>query len=444
MNISLESKQHNASKIYFAYTYVCGLLLSFAICFGLLVGLQLQISDFILWRQQDDEEKVVYYTVIICYSIFYFSYSSKQFLSIEGLRTTNIVLNFLTVIAWLYIAVMTIFFLQIQKMAVTIKSFIAAMTIPVIIGSLTQFCRTFHLFNKKIRYSNVHYIEKSLFKPFRPKIFSQLLLTALYYIYFNLGDALNYFLSFQLVSYEDTSIVSFTIIFLKLSNAINHSVTVNLSAAFRLNTQLKRHDRVFSLFQTVFIVLIINFFYQVLTFSVRNKIFNAVFMGEISPADFFHAALDGIFGTFNAFTTAIIYSEANKTKGVVIGTMKIVFSVGIWMVAKYTNQGNSHFSVMLYFYKYCVDIVGVGYYVLLFAKYYRIRKINKAEEVVFVEQPAKIVLQQMQSMDNISRNTSTDRESKSKELTTSRDIQKSSKQDMIQSWALEDTKENKE
>ncbi|CAL5971424.1 Hypothetical_protein [Hexamita inflata] len=441
MNISLESKQHNASKIYFAYTYVFGLILSFAVCLGLLVGLQSQISDFILWRQQDDEEKAVYYTIIICYSIFYFTYSSKQFLSIEGLRTTNIILNFLAVIAWLYIAIMTIFSLQIKKMAVTIKSFISAMTIPVIIGGLTQFCRTFHVFGKKIRYSNVHYIEKSLFKPFRPKLFSQLLLTTLYYIYFNLGDALNYFLSFQLVSYEDTSIVSFTIIFLKLSNAINHSVTVNLAAAFRLNTQLKRHDRVFSLFQTVFIALIINFLFNILTFSVRNKIFNYVFMGEIQPADFFHAALDGIFGTFNAFTTAVIYSEANKTKGVVIGTLKIIFSVGIWMVAKYTNQGNSHFSVMLYFYKYCVDIVGVGYYVLLFAKYYRIRKINIAEEVVFVEQPAKIVLQQMQNMDNISRNTSTDRESKSKEPTTSRDIRKSSKQDMIQSWALEENKE---
>ncbi|CAL5970837.1 Hypothetical_protein [Hexamita inflata] len=269
------------------------------------------------------------------------------------------------------------------------------------------------------------------------------------HFYFNLGDALNYFFTFQLVSYDDVTIVSFTLIQLQLSNALNQSVMNNLGSAMRLNSQLKRYDRVFGIFKAAFIVLFFNFAFQIITFSIRNVIFNLIFMKELKPSnEFYHASLDGIFGTFNAFTVALIRSEQKQGKGIIIGTFKLIISVGIWFVAKYTNQGNSHFSAMLYFYKYCVDIIGLGFYVLIFAKYRKLKLNSKIEEQQTVQhkvelEAPKLVLQQIKDLENISRNTSTDRESKSKEITTSRDIQKSSKQDVFlsQSWALEENKE---
>ncbi|CAL6010195.1 Hypothetical_protein [Hexamita inflata] len=53
MNKSLELKQNNASKVYFAYTYIFGLGFTVLISLALLFGLQTQLADFVMWREFD-------------------------------------------------------------------------------------------------------------------------------------------------------------------------------------------------------------------------------------------------------------------------------------------------------------------------------------------------------------------------------------------------------
>ncbi|CAL6096796.1 Hypothetical_protein [Hexamita inflata] len=139
---------------------------------------------------------------------------------------------------------------------------------------------------------------------------------------------------------------------------------------------------------------------------------------------------------------ATIRADSKKTLGLIIGSYKLLLSVGFWFVSKYTNAGNSYFSSILYFYKYCVDIVGIGFYILFFQKFYKLKKQNILTEEIVLVKPKKLVLQEIQAIDSISRNSSVD-DSKSKEINASKELIYSSKIDAVvsQSWTQDDFKE---
>ncbi|CAL6083992.1 MatE_and transmembrane domain-containing protein [Hexamita inflata] len=461
MNKSLELKQNNASKVYFAYTYIFGLGFTVLISLSLLFGLKKQLAKFIIWREFDSVENSLYFALVIVYSLLYFTNSTRRFLKVECLFVQNMVLSFSLIIEQLYIITMQIFFTSFMAQKVTLKSYIPTFIGPIIITALVQLGSNFHLFQKKVRYSTTHFVQKSLFKPFRGKILGEILKNTCYYIILNSGDALIYVFTYQVVAQlSEYSVVAFAILFIELTNSFNKSVIMNMDSAFRINMQLKRYDRVYQFFQLSFVFFFINLGFQIITFALRNTFYRQVFHGEFdSSFDFFHCSLDGLLGTFNAFTMAVVRSESNKKMGSIIGVFKLLLSIAFWLVGHFTNSGNSHFSTMIYFYKYCVDLIGFGFYILIFVKYHKLRKFNYQEEQqIHAEQgqgqgPPKLVLQEIQPIDPVSRNTSTDRDSKSKdqskdmskEATTSKDITKSSKLDLIQSqsWTLEEGKEGK-
>ncbi|CAL6022844.1 MatE_and transmembrane domain-containing protein [Hexamita inflata] len=282
------------------------------------------------------------------------------------------------------------------------------------------------------------FIEKSLLKPLRPQIILQILQSSFFNLYYNAGDQLIKLFTSQVLTYSDAPVVTFTFIQLELVNALNKSISSNLSAAFRINMQLKRYDRVFSFFLSSFWLLLVNLAYQLITFSVRNQLYKLVYNGDFdSTFELYHGSVDGLLGTFAAYSTAVIFSDLNKLIKFIIGSFKLILSVGFWFTAKYTNTGNSHYSSMLYLYKYCTDIIGFGFYVLFFQKFYRLKKMNQCEQEI--KEP-KLILQELQTIESVSRNASED--SKSKEV---KDLSASKTKEIIsQSWALDEVKGSKE
>ncbi|CAL6094722.1 Hypothetical_protein [Hexamita inflata] len=111
----------------------------------------------------------------------------------------------------------------------------------------------------------------------------------------------------------------------------------------------------------------------------------------------------------------------------------VVYTINRRNVRQFANSGNAQFSYMLYYYKYCVDIVGVAFYLIILMKL-RLRNRNQVEEI---DKP-QLVLQCVQTIEPISRDSET--ETKSKEY-TSRDANAS--KDLIQSHSQvnEDNKE---
>ncbi|CAL6014516.1 MatE_and transmembrane domain-containing protein [Hexamita inflata] len=227
-----------------------------------------------------------------------------------------------------------------------------------------------------------------------------------------------------------------------------------MNSAFRINMQLKRYDRIYEFFMSSFAFLFINLGFQIITFAIRNIVYKAIFNGEFEDSfQFYHSSIDGLIGTFNAYTMAVIRSDSNMKVGIVVGAFKLILSISFWLVGKYTNNGNSHYSTMVYFYKYCVDIIGLGFFILILLKFVKLRKFNVQEESdINSKQPPTLILQEMQPIDPISRNTSTDRDSKSKdqskEALTSKEFTKSSKIDLVisqqsQSWTNEEGKDGK-
>ncbi|CAL5997143.1 Hypothetical_protein [Hexamita inflata] len=96
-----------------------------------------------------------------------------------------------------------------------------------------------------------------------------------------------------------------------------------------------------------------------------------------------------------------------------IGTFKLLLSVGLWLVGKYTNSGNAQFSYMLYYYKYCIDIIGAAFYLIILMKL-RLRKRNQVEQML--DKP-QLVLQSMQTIEpNISAENQTPKQNRKNSL----------------------------
>ncbi|CAL6065768.1 Hypothetical_protein [Hexamita inflata] len=228
--------------------------------------------------------------------------------------------------------------------------------------------------------------------------------------------------------------------------------------------QLKRYDRCYQFLASTFVIFFVNLAFQIITFSIRNVVYKAIFQGEFDETfTFYHCCLDGLLGTFNAFTMAVIKSESTMRVGLVLGSVKMLLSVGFYLVGYYVNKGMAHFSSFVYYYKYCVDVLGFGFFILYFIKFYKLKKYNqdnitqsknnsiaqinnsqlrqqnKSNNTVVRNSEPRLVLQQMQPIDNLSRNTSTENttESKSKEQSDVR----ASKYDVIYSQNVSDDKQ---
>ncbi|CAL6107543.1 MatE_and transmembrane domain-containing protein [Hexamita inflata] len=421
---SLEAKKYNASKIYFTYTFIFGFLTTVIISLVILLGVQKEFITYILWRQQTKEEKKVYRILIIAFTFAYFPSSFNKLMRAEGRGCMT--LNYFGLVLQFYIVTMTVFFTQLREQNTSSLKFVPCLIIPVLISAILSLFQMFHLFSKKFKYNNTLFIEKALFKPLRSKVVLEISKLSLYNLYQNVGDALIHLFTVQILSYSDVPVVIFTLIQLELTNALNKSISSNLSTAFRINMQLKRYDRVFQFYLSSFPLLLVNLAFQVLTFSIRNLLYKIVFDNSFdSSLMLFHGSVDGLLGTFNAFSTAVMRSDPHSKVGFFTGSFKLLLSIGFYLTAKYTNIGNSHYSSMLYLYKYCTDLVGFGLFILYLQKFYILKK-NSVEELI--KEPKKLVLQELHVIEISGQSEPKEtKESKTNEL----------------SWALEEKKGDK-
>ncbi|CAL6028751.1 Hypothetical_protein [Hexamita inflata] len=300
-----------------------------------------------MWRQHTAEEKSFFIIFVVVFALFHFFYSLNRVFSVQG--KSGIAQNFTLQVVQMYIITSTIFFIQINEIQINFTQFIPAVVSSVVIGAMIQLFKSFRIQKKKFKYDNILYCEKISFKPFRFTTMLDICKNALYYVYINVGDALIPVFTTQILSYYDTS-AAFTIIYIEMTNSLKkQSIISNLDEVFRINLQLKKYDRVYHFFMAAVIVLCINFAFQILTFALRNYIYKQVFHGEVNPStQLYHSSIDGLMGTFNAFTMATIRADSRKTLGLIIGSYKLLLSVGFWFVSKYTNAGNSYFSSILY------------------------------------------------------------------------------------------------
>ncbi|CAL6048309.1 Hypothetical_protein [Hexamita inflata] len=395
---SLETKKNGAAKMYFAYTVVVGVLTTFIISFTIVIGARKQLTNFILWsREQIQVEKQIYNYVAISFILTFFISSLNKLTKVEG--KSNLVLNYLITIIQLYVIQMSLFLIQMMGKAITPIIFIPCLIIPVIISAVYSLFQAFHFFSKKILYNNILFIEMNIFKPLRPKVQLEILKLSFHNIFQNVSDALILLFTVQLVTYSDVPVVAYTLLQLELTNVINKSISNNLSSVFRLNMQLKRYDRVFSLFLSLFPLMLVNLAYQVFSFSVRNKLYKLVFNNLFdSTMELFHGSVDGFLGIFSAYSSAVLKSNPNSKISYYIGSFKLIISISFWLTAKYTNYGNTHCSSMLYYYKYCTDLIGFGLYVIYFKQFYLLKKKNCIQEQ-FGKEPEKLVLRELEIME---------------------------------------------
>ncbi|CAL6109593.1 MatE_and transmembrane domain-containing protein [Hexamita inflata] len=268
------------------------------------------------------------------------------------------------------------------------------------------------MFGKKIHYKNIHFIQKGLFKPFRPKVLLDIFKQTCYYVLLNSGQMFQYAFTYaSVIQQEQYLIVSYSIFFIELCNSLNKAVINNMDSVFRINMQLKRYDRCYQFLISAYIMFFANLALQILTFSIRNVAFKAIFLGNFSDSlIFYHCCIDGLLGTFNAYTMAIIKSESSMRVGLVIGATKMLMATLFWYVGYLLNLKKSHFSSLVFYYRYCVDILGFGFFILYFRKFLKLKlqtsdQPNTAKREV---EPPKLVLQEMQPIDHISRHASVD------------------------------------
>ncbi|CAL6090989.1 MatE_and transmembrane domain-containing protein [Hexamita inflata] len=441
MNTSLDVKQFNASKVYFSYTIIIGFILSLVISLSILLGLKSKITFMLLDYNISTIQSQVYTWLVVAFAIFYFMAATRKILRVEGLTTQNLVMGFSFVAQQLYYITLQITITQMLGIEVSLYSFLLTFIGPLVINGMVQFCNVFHVKDQKIQYKSIHYVQKQLLKPFRHKVMFDILKHTCYYLILNVGDALIYFLTFEaIIQKEEYIVVSFSILFVELSNCVNKAIVSTMNSPFRINIQLKRYDRVQQLFSSAFVLLFVNFAFQLLTFAIRNKIYRLVFSNEFdSSLSLYHGCIDGLFGTFNAYTTAYIRADQKQRTGLIIGTVKLVLVLCFWLIGSQLNSTQAHFSTMIFYYKYCVDILGFGFYILIFKKFYNLKKVHQdlnmqPNDVIQENQNAiliepRLVLKQMQPLDHISRTASTDNTNEfvSKEEVTSKDISRSSK-----------------
>ncbi|CAL5973521.1 MatE_and transmembrane domain-containing protein [Hexamita inflata] len=450
MNASLDVKQFNASKVYFSYTIIIGFMLSLVISLSILLALKSEITFTLLDYNISDQQSWVYTWLVVAFSVFYFLAETRKILRVEGLTTQNLIMGFSFIMQQLYIITLQITISQILGNEINLYSFLLTFIGPLVINGAVQFCNVFHVKEKNINYKSIHVVQKQLMKPFRSKVMFDILKNTCYYILLNAGDALIYFLTFEaIIQSEEYITVSFSILFVELSNCLNKAIASTMDSPFRINIQLKRFDRVQQILGSAFVLLFVNFLYQFLIFSIRNKIYRLVFSNEFDSAlSLQHSCIDGLFGTFNAYTTAYVRADQKHKTGLVIGTVKMVLVVFFWLIGSKLNSTQAHFSTMIFYYKYCVDILGFGFYILVFKKFHNLKKVQhdqnmQQNDVIQENQNAiliepRLVLKQMQPLDHISRTASTDNtnETHSKEEPTSKDISRSSKYNIAPSQCV--------
>ncbi|CAL6090977.1 MatE_and transmembrane domain-containing protein [Hexamita inflata] len=448
MSRSLGVKQYNASKVYFAYTFAFGFSVSLAVPLGLLLGLKKEIIYFMLWWELDEQWDTFYTWLVVLFALFYFALVSRKLLHAEGLFGLELAHGFSFLAAQFYVLTAAVLFAQMLGREVDLFTFIPAFAVPLVSGAVVQFCGAFHARAKKVAYQNTHFLQRALFRPFRPRVLLDVFSNTCYFVLLNSGEAFQYALTYSaIVQDSEYQIVTFSILLVELSNCLNKAIAATLGPAFRINLQLKRYDRVFQLFASAFGLFFANLGFQIIAFAVRNKLYRAVFNGDFEDSvQFYHCSLDGLLGTFNAYTMAVVRSDSSKKVGLLLGSIKMALSGCFWYVGYQLNTSSCHFSSMIFYYRYCGDILGFGFYTLYFIKFLKLRKFNVSDEPVHVEvKPPKLVLQEMQPIDPISRN-STDSKSKdqSKEA-TSKEYTKSSKLDLFQSqsWTGDEGKDSK-
>ncbi|CAL6089935.1 Hypothetical_protein [Hexamita inflata] len=386
---------------------------------------------FLLWREFEKEEQVFYMWLVVVFSLCYFFVALRRLLEVDCLFDLSQVLGFVIVLERLYILLMQVFITQMLGNPLTLYSFIPTFVGPLIISSIVQVFQIFHV-SKRINYQNTHFIQKQQFKPFQFKIVYQIIKSSLIFVLFHFGDALILLFTYNIiVQQSEQYTVSYSVLFILLSNSLNKTIEISFVSVFRPNMYLKRFDRTYSLFVSAFVLFFFNLLFQIVLFSLRNVLFKNIF-GYVSDQSFYHSCIDGLIGIFSAYATAYGKAEQNVTIMLEIGTFKLLLSVGLWLVGKYTNSGNAQFSYMLYYYKYCVDIVGAAFYLIILMKL-RLRNRNQVEEI---DKP-QLVLQCVQTIEPISRDSETETKSKF----TSRDANAS--KDLIQSHSQvnEDNKE---
>ncbi|CAL6065782.1 MatE_and transmembrane domain-containing protein [Hexamita inflata] len=269
------------------------------------------------------------------------------------------------------------------------------------------------MFGKKIHYKNIHFIQKGLFKPFRPKVLLDIFKQTCYYVLLNSGQVFQYAFTYaSVIQQEQYLIVSYSIFFIELCNSLNKAVINNMDSVFRINMQLKRYDRCYQFLLSAFIMFFANLALQILTFSIRNVAFKAIFLGNFSDSlIFYHCCIDGLLGTFNAYTMAVIKSESTMRVGLVIGATKMLMATLFWYVGYLLNLKKSHFSSLVFYYRYCVDILGFGFFILFYRKLLKLKLQTTDQPNTTVKrevEPPKLILQEMQPIDHISRNISGD------------------------------------
>ncbi|CAL6010179.1 MatE_and transmembrane domain-containing protein [Hexamita inflata] len=469
MNKSMELKQYNASRVYFAYTVLIGFAVSLVVSVGVLLTLKAELTMLLIDTYITDKQSWVYTWLVLAFAVFYFLAATRKILRVEGLTTQNLVMGFSFLAQQLYFITLQITITQMLGKEVSLFSFLLTFVGPLAINGVVQFCNVFHVKEKKINYKSIHAVQKLLLKPFRPKVMFDILKNACYYIILNAGDALIYFLTFEaIIQQEEYVAVSFSILFVELSNCLNKAVGNTMDTPFRINMQLKRYDRVQQFFTTAYMMLGINFGFQIVVFALRNKIYRLVFSNAFdSSLQLYHCALDGVFGTFSAYTTAVIRSDQKHRMGTVVGLVKIALAFGAWYIGAQLNTQKARYSVMIYYYRYSADILGFGFFLLILQKFNKLRRQNYDEtqfpqatheaqfdyrapiqvaRPVQTSQPPKLVLKPMQPIEIQSRvNASMEitGDTQSREDTQSRDVARSSKQNVIFSTTISDENSNR-
>ncbi|CAL6086625.1 MatE_and transmembrane domain-containing protein [Hexamita inflata] len=469
MNKSMELKQYNASRVYFAYTVLIGFAVSLVVSVGVLLTLKAELTMLLIDTYITDKQSWVYTWLVLAFAVFYFLAATRKILRVEGLTTQNLIMGYSFLAQQLYIISLQVMITQMLGKEVSLFSFLLTFVGPLAINGVVQFCNVFHVKEKKINYKSIHAVQKLLLKPFRPKVMFDILKNACYYIILNAGDALIYFLTFEaIIQQEEYVAVSFSILFVELSNCLNKAVGNTMDTPFRINMQLKRYDRVQQFFTTAYMMLGINFGFQIVVFALRNKIYRLVFSNAFdSSLQLYHCALDGVFGTFSAYTTAVIRSDQKHRMGTVVGLVKIALAFGAWYIGAQLNTQKARYSVMIYYYRYSADILGFGFFLLILQKFNKLRRQNYDEtqfpqatheaqfdyrapiqvaRPVQTSQPPKLVLKPMQPIEIQSRvNASMEitGDTQSREDTQSRDVARSSKQNVIFSTTISDENSNR-
>ncbi|CAL6084066.1 Hypothetical_protein [Hexamita inflata] len=111
-----------------------------------------------------------------------------------------------------------------------------------------------------------------------------------------------------------------------------------------------------------------------------------------------------------------------------------------WYVGSKLNTQSAHFSTMIYYYRYCVDILGFGFFILYYIKFSKLRNLNVPDDkpVQNIQNAPKLVLFEMQPIEPIRHSIDTSKEctDQSRQDIMSKEVTKSSKVEVIFSQSM--------